>query len=282
MRKIGILIGLSLILLAGLATASYAWAYPSENFNEINGDVFDDWAICRTRAFGTDGFYQLSETSFRPVIASESLGENAAIAYQLGEQFAENYPDRNQRAEAIFSFVRDRVKYTTDIDQFGREEFAQNADELADIIEGGRAGYGDCEDSAILLAVMYKGAGYRSAIIIGEEHTAAMVYLPEYAKAPVFFEINGEPGWVWAEATGRNNPLGWTSKEFVGVNLAAYEITGEEIVIAKPTAPPLVAVSQGGGGGESGGGFFIPIPFFGVIFFLWFISSLFRRHRRAR
>jgi predicted transglutaminase-like cysteine proteinase len=279
MRKLAIIIGL--ILVAGLLTAGYAWASPSQSFSEKNGEVFDDWEVCRTRAFGTDGFYQLTETTFRPVIAFESLGENAAVAYSLGEQFADEYPDSNQRAESIFSFVRDRVRYTTDIDQFGHEEFAQNADEMAAIIEGGRAGYGDCEDSAVLLAVMYKGAGYRSAIVIGEEHTACLVYLPDYTQAPVFFELNGEPGWVWAEATGKNNPLGWTSKEYLDVELAAYEITKEGIVASEPPAPPLVAVSEGSSGG-GGGGFSTPFPFFGIIFFLWFIPSLFRRRRRAR
>ena len=132
MRKIAIIIGL--LLVAGLLTAGYAWASPSENFDEKNGDVFDDWEICRTRAFGEDGFYQLTETTFRPVIAFESLGENADTAYRLGEQFADEYPDRTRRAEAIFSFVRDRVRYTSDIDQFDHKEFAQNADELAAII----------------------------------------------------------------------------------------------------------------------------------------------------
>jgi transglutaminase-like putative cysteine protease len=277
MRKIGIIIGL--IFVAALLTAGYAWASPSENFSEKNSDVFDDWEICRTRAFGDDGFYQLTEATFRPVIAFESLGENAAIAYRLGEQLAEEYPDRNQRAEAVFSFVRDRVRYTPDIDQFAHEEFAQNADELAAAIEGGGAGYGDCEDSAVLLAVMYKGAGYRSAIVVGESHTAAVVYLPDYTQAPVLFELNGEPGWVWAEATGRNNPLGWASKEYLDVELAAYEITGEEMAPAEPTAPPLVAIAQTGGGG---GGFSLPFPFFGIVFFLWFIPSLFRRRRRTR
>jgi predicted transglutaminase-like cysteine proteinase len=282
MRKIAIIIGL--VLLAGLLTAGYAWASPSENFTEKNGDVFDDWEICRTRAFGSDGFYQISSNTFRPVIAFESLGENAAVAYSLGEQFAQDYSDPIRRAEAIFSFVRDRVRYTTDIDQFGHDEYAQNADEMAAIIEEGRAGYGDCEDSAVLLAVMFKGAGYRSAIVIGEEHTASLVYLPNYTQAPVLFEINGEPGWVWAEATGRNNPLGWTSKEFIDVRLAAYEVTSEAVATTGPPPQSEVAVSEGssGDGGGDGSGFFIPIPFIGVIFFLWFISSLFGRRRRAR
>ena len=275
MKKIVIITGL--ILIIGLLSTGYAWAAPSENFNQENGQVYDDWEICRTRASGSDGFYQISRDTFRPAIVFESLGENSDIAYRLGEQFTAEYPDGTERAEAIFAFVRDRVKYTSDIDQFDHEEFAQNADELAAVLEEGRAGYGDCEDSAVLLAVMYKGAGYRSAIVIGKEHTACMVYLPDYDSAPVFFEVDGETGWVWAEATGRNNPLGWTAKEFIGVNLAAYEITNEEIVSAEPAVTPLVAVSQGGGGG---GAFPTRYSFFGIIFLLWIIPSLFRKRRR--
>ena len=275
MNRVKVLLGLIAILFAGLATAGYASASPSEGFHEINGDVFDDWEICRTRAFGEDGFYQLSETAFRPVIVFESLGENAALAYSLGEQIAVKYPDRLQRAEAVFSLVRDGVRYTSDIDQFDHEEFALNADELATSIDKNGVGYGDCEDSAVLLAVMYKGAGYRSAIVVSSEHTAALVYLPDYDKATAFFKLKGEPGWVWAEATGRNNYLGWVPKEFINVKLAAYEISEEAIAPAKPAAAPSTAVAQTGAGTSS-----LPFPFFGIIGLLWFIS-LFRR-RRAR
>jgi hypothetical protein len=275
--KRAVLFCLTLVLLAGLGSASYAWAFPSEGFQERGGDVFDDWEICRTRAFGEDGFYQLTETTFRPVIAFESLGENAALAYSLGQQIADEYSDRFQRAEAVFSFVRDGVKYTPDIDQFDYEEFALNADELAAAVDQNGIGYGDCEDSAVLLAVMYKGAGFRSAIAIGEEHTAAMVYLPEYDKATAFFELDGEGGWIWAEATGRNNPLGWVPSEFLHATLVAYEVTDEVIATAEPVKEPSTAVVPSAGGG---GGFALPIPFFGVIFFLWFISTAFRIGRR--
>ena len=138
-----VLLGLILILVAGLTVTGYALAIPSAGFYEKDGDVFDDWEISRTRAFDEDGFYQISETTFRPVIAFESLGENTALAYDLGEQIAAKYPDEIQRAEAVFSFVRDRVNYTSDEDQFGYDEFAQNADELATTIEQGGVGYGD-------------------------------------------------------------------------------------------------------------------------------------------
>ena len=102
---------LGLVVIAILATTGHAWATPSSGFHEINGEMFDDWQVCRTRVHGDDGFYQVSETTFRPVIAFESLGDNVGIAYKLGEQFANKYPDEAPRAEEIFHFVRDRVKY---------------------------------------------------------------------------------------------------------------------------------------------------------------------------
>ena len=267
---------LSLILIAGLATAGYASATPSKGFHEVNDELFDDWDICRTRAAGEDGFYQITETTFRPVIVFESLGEDAALAYRLGEQLATKYPDPIQRAEMVFRFVQNRVNYTTDIDQFKSKEFAQNADELAAAIDQNRVGYGDCEDSAILLAVMYKAAGYRTAIAAAPGHTATMVYLPDYQKASVVFEIEGEPGWVWAEATGKNNPLGWVAKEFIGEKIATYEIDEEAVAQLKPSTAPSIAITKTGRGGSAQ-----PFPFISIIGFLW-LMSLFRRRRRVR
>jgi len=276
MKRIGVLLSLILVMVAGLAATSYVSATPSAGFTEMDGDIFDSWGICRTRASGQDGFYQAAETAFRPVIAFEGLGESAALAYSLGEQIARNYPDQVQRAEAVFCFVRNRVNYTPDIDQFKYEEFAQNADELATIIDQDGVGYGDCEDSTVLLAVMYKGAGYRSAIIVSSGHTAVLVYLPDYKQATVIFELEGEPGWVWAEATGRNNPLGWVPKELINAKLAAYEISAEAIAPITPSAaPPTAIIAQTGGGASAQ-----PFSFISIIALLWLLP-LFRR-RRAR
>ncbi len=276
MKRIEVIFSLMLVMVAGLTATSYVSATPSAGFTKTNGDVFDTWGICRTSALGQDGFYQITEIAFRPVIAFESLGESAALAYSLGEQIASKYPDQVQRAEAVFCFVRDGVRYTPDIDQFSYEEFAQNADELAAIIDQNGVGYGDCEDSAVLLAVMYKGAGYRSAIMVGPGHTAALVYLPDYKKAAVIFELEDEPGWVWAEATGRNNPLGWVPKELINVKLAAYEISAEAIAPVKPSTAPSAVIAQTGGGVS-----YQPFSFISIIGLLWFMS-LFRRRKRVR
>jgi predicted transglutaminase-like cysteine proteinase len=277
-KRIRILVIVASLLAAGLATTHYAWATPSAGLSETDDGVFDDWGISRTRSYGEDGFYQISETSFRPVIAFESLGEEADLAYRLGEQFAAEHPDRIECAEAIFHFVRDRVKYTSDVDQFGYEEFALNADELAGEINQNGASYGDCEDSAVLLAVIYRGAGYRSVIVLAPGHTAALVYLPEYKKATAVLELDGEVGWVWAEATGSNNPLGWIPKDFVNVELAAYEIGEETVAREQPATTPATAIAPQTTTRRSSP----PVPFFAVMAFFWLIPLIRRLRRRRR
>lgn len=284
MKRAWVLLGLIVILLAGVATAGYAWALPSEGFHKIDNNIFDDWEICRTNAFGEDGYYQIIETGFRPVIAFESLGEQANVTYNLGRQIASEYPDQLQRAEAVFSFVRDRVKYTPDVDTFGNEEFAQNADELATIIVEDGSGEGDCEDTAVLLAVMYKATGFRSAIMLLSEHTAVLVYLPDYNQATAFFELEGEPGWVWAEATGRNNLLGWAPEQYLDMEIPAYEISAEipayEIPdgavapLRQPPAPAIAFTGTGEGAASP------PYLFLIVVGLLLFLSLLRRARRR--
>ena len=219
-----ILIPLLLAITVGLFVPSLTNASPSEKFYQRDRNIFDDWGISRTSSGGADGFLALTSTDFDPVITRESLGEYTDIAWQLGEEFARKYPDRNQRAEQIFYFVRDRVVYVSDSEQFGRSEFAQNADEVAEtILDKGKA-LGDCEDSAILLAVMYKAAGYRSAMVLTPGHIATLVYLPEYKKAPRKLTLSGEKGWVWGEATGATNPFGWVPDVLIKGDMRAREV----------------------------------------------------------
>ena len=235
---------LLLLLLAitmGLFVPSVTNASPSEYFYQRERHIYDDWGISRTTSLGADGFLALTSNEFDPVITRESLGENMDIAWQLGEEFARKYPDRNQRAEQIFYFVRDRVVYISDADQFGKGEFAQNADEVAKtIIDKGKA-LGDCEDSAILLAVIYKAAGYRSAIALTPGHVATLVFLPEYRKAPRKMTLAGEKGWVWGEATGATNPFGWVPEALIKGEMIAREVTTGQLD-AQESGPDAVTV----------------------------------------
>jgi len=249
-------------------------AMPSQNFYEEDGQVFDDWDICRTQAAGQDGFFQISKTGFYPIIVHESLGQNIDKAYQIGQEFARDYPDFYQRAEKIFAFARDKIRYTSDADQFGFDEFAQNADELVVTIEEQGFVCGDCEDYAILLAVMYKGAGYRSAIVLAPDHAAALVQLPGYRKANQNLSVNGESDWFWAEATGGNNSLGWMPERYMRTRLVVCEVGDETITVTEPPQKRSTTVPV-----KKGNPVLHISPFFSVIWIMWLLSA-FRRRRR--
>ena len=273
---------LLVILAVGLFAPSLAGAASSEQFFRRNGEIVDDWGVIRTRADGTKGFLGVTLTGFDPIITRESMGERADVAWQLGEEFARKYPDRNQRAEKIFSFVRDRVVYTSDRDQFGTPEFAQNADEVAATIVDQRAAQGDCEDSAVLLAVLYRAAGYRSAMVLVPGHVATLVHLPEYKKAPRKLRLAGEGGWVWAEATGDTNPLGWVPESLISGQIVAREVTAGALeVLEDGTSAATVEEEppKAGGGNSSIRGLFLLVAVVGL---LWVMTGGSGATRRLR
>ena len=232
---------LLLVITTWLFVPSLINASPAENFYQREGHIYDDWGISRTTSVGANGFLALTSTEFDPVLTRESLGENMDIAWKLGEEFTRKYPDRNQRAEQIFYFVRERVVYVSDADQFDRSEFAQNADEVAGTIVGNGKALGDCEDSAILLAVIYKAAGYRTAMVLMPGHVATLVFLPEYRKAPRKMTLAGENGWVWGEATGATNRFGWVPESLIKGEMVAREVTTDQLD-AQESSPAAVTV----------------------------------------
>ena len=249
MRAIFVLLMFAISM--GLFVPSPTSASPSERFYQRQGHIHDDWGILRTTVAGPDGFLGLVSNDFNPVITQESLGDNIDIAWQLGKEFAQRYPDGNQRAEQIFYFVRDRVVYVSDQDQFGEREFAQNADEVAGtIVDNGKA-QGDCEDSAILLAVMYKAAGLRSAMVLMPGHVATLVFLPEYTKAHRMMILAGEKGWVWGEATGATNPFGWVPEGILSDEMIAKEVKIDQLG-NQSGGPDAVSVVRGSIGTSSG------------------------------
>jgi hypothetical protein len=248
-------------------------ASPTGNYYKAGADIYDDWDVCRTRADGRDGFLSYVGGQFEPIIATQSLGANADRAYVRGMEFGMQYADPMQRAGAIFLYVRDRIRYTSDSSQFGHVEFAQNADELLGEVDKDGFAYGDCEDYAVLLGAMYVGAGMRAAIVLAPDHAATLVYLPDYPGANRSLTVNGESGWVWAEATGGNNPLGWMPEQYMRTRLLAYELqdVGEPPVTV-PTKTVTTVTRR------SGEGFSLPVPpFFIVLILLWLLRALGRR-----
>ena len=248
-------------------------ATPTGTFYKDGSDIYDDWDVCRTRADGRDGFLSYVGGQFEPIIVTQSLGANADRAYVRGVEFGMQYADPTQRAGAIFLYVRDRVRYMSDSSQFGYVEFAQNADELLGEVDKDGVAYGDCEDYAFLLGAMYVGAGLRAAIVLAPDHAATLVHLPDYPGANRSLTVNGEPGWVWAEATGGNNPLGWMPEQYMRTRLLAYELEDTGEPPATIPAKATTTVTR-----RTGDGFALPVsPFFIVLVLLWLLRSLGRR-----
>ena len=228
-NKFSLLLIISIFIL--LYPAQETNAYPSEGFTKKRYYWYDDWNINRNSAEGDDGYL--------PAVVFESLGQNRELAYQYGNWFLSEYPDQVTRAEKIMSFVQSMVKYEYDEESLFvlavtgndvQEEWAWNPDEMAHMIDTAYNNYdvtnGDCEDFAFLLTVIYYAAGYNVTIVDAIDHAALLIYLPEYPDANIYWNIGDGrgAGWIWVEATGDRNPLGWTPDDYKYVDFTVNKL----------------------------------------------------------
>ena len=206
--------------------------FPANSFTLQDGDWYDNWGIDRNYYGGPHGYL--------PSLASETLGENKELAYSIGERFQNNYPGKVERATAILKYVQKWTEYGYDSDNVIRDgvpqdEWAWNADEMAHAFNEttGAIAIGDCEDMAFLCGTIYVGAGFDAAIIDATDHVALLIWLPEFSNANSYWDIpndDRDAGWIWVEATGSSNPLGWTPPDFEDGGWTAYPIGSLEFV----------------------------------------------------
>jgi hypothetical protein len=232
---------LFLILLAPFIALENAVGFPASSFSQQEGDWYDNWGIDRNYYDGTHGYL--------PSIASETLDENKELAYSIGQQFLSNYESKTQRAEAILSYVQEWTQYGYDSDYVVRdgvaqEEWAWNADEMAHALNEttGIKATGDCEDLAFLCGTIYVGAGFDAAAVDAPGHVALLIWLPEFANANNYWDIPNdgrESGWIWVEATGDSNPLGWTPPDFADGDWNAYPLGSLAVIVEEQQPFPM-------------------------------------------
>jgi hypothetical protein len=272
--------GLILLLLAMLFAPSVG-AIPSggdmpPSFTYRSGNWYDDWGLTRDSAEGNNGYL--------PMLFSETIEENAELAWSIGEDFYDQYSNANSRADAILSYVQRWTKYGYDEDNvvMGREaqaEWAWNADETANSFdpERGIVAIGDCEDLAFLSATIYSGAGYETAIIDAVDHVALLVWLPDYPNANAYWDLSGDDrgaGWIWVEATGSENPVGWTPSDYFENYWSAYTYSDGKYHHYEPIWDDNVSVDDGDGSGS----FDIDLDLILLVVFILFI--IFSKIRR--
>jgi hypothetical protein len=228
-----------LVSILAVALIKAASGIPASSFTQQHGDWYDNWGIDRNDA-GING----ELPGYLPNLASETLGENKELAYSIGQQFLNQYQDNNSRADAILKYIQTWTYYAYDSDTFVRngvaqDEWAQNADEFAHAFNQstGVKAPGDCEDMAFLCATIYVGAGFDAAVIDATDHAACLIWLPEYPNADDYWDLNDGrgSGWIWVEATGSENPVGWTPSDYEDGDWTAYQINSQPYVARSPT-----------------------------------------------
>lgn len=230
---------LPIVLLIATCPLTIAYAIPSggvypPEFTYRNGDWYDSWDFNRNYHGGSDGFL--------PNVAYESLRSDRELAYTIGEAFNDAYANRVERAEAILQYVQARTEYGYDEDNVVRNgvaqaEWAWNADEMAHRFTGPpqSVAIGDCEDMAFLGATLYVASNIEVALVDAPGHVALLIWLPEYDNANYYWDVPNDGrahGWIWVEATGETNPLGWTPPDFADGDWTAHILGFSRFTVA--------------------------------------------------
>jgi len=226
MIRIRCLLLFFLLCFSVVAVGPTVGAVPASSFTLKKGDWFDNFEIDRNYYGGPNGYL--------PNLAIETLNENKELAYSIGESFLSNYPGKTERAVAILRYVQTWTEYGYDSDNVVREgvsqeEWAWNADEMAHAFNEttGVKAIGDCEDLAFLCGTVYVGAGFDAAVVDATDHVGLLIWLPEFSNADYYWDLPNDgrdAGWIWVEATGSSNPLGWTPPDYETGDWTAYPI----------------------------------------------------------
>ncbi len=242
MKRIRYLASFIILYICAISLSQTVKAFPASEFTFQNGDWYDNFGIDRNNYAGPNGYL--------PGLAYETLNENKELAFSIGEQFLSDYSSQTERAAAILKFVQKTTEYGYDSDNVVRngvpqEEWAWNADEMAHKFDEttGVVAVGDCEDMAFLCGTIYIGAGFDAAIIDAVDHVALLIWLPEFPNADHYWDLpndDRDAGWIWVEATGSSNPLGWTPPDYENGGWTAYTLGDTQA-----TAEPVPSQSDG-------------------------------------
>jgi hypothetical protein len=244
-RSIKVLLAVVVLFLtaSSMAVSCYpsGGTYPPK-FTYKNGEWYDSWGYDRNYYAGEDGFF--------PNLFYETTGNNAELAYSIGANFKTQYSSDVQRATAILKYIQRWTEYGYDEDNVfmngvAQDEWAWNADETAHMFNTttGEVAIGDCEDMAFIGATIYFGARYDVALVDAPGHAALLIWLPEYPNANYYWDLGDGrgDGWIWVEATGEYNPLGWTPPDFNDGDWSAYIMSSSSSsafsVTFSPTEP---------------------------------------------
>ena len=218
-------------LTSSLIVESYAYpsggSYPP-TFTKYGSYWYDEWEINRNLYSGEFGYL--------PKMFYQTIDANSDLAYSWGFEFKQRHSNQVELAQTILRFVQQWIIYGYDeenvfMDEKAQVEWAWNGDEMAYMVQNAidNTGFviGDCEDVAFFSATLYYGAGFDVALVDAPGHVALLIWFPDYPNANIYWDIQDGRGygWIWVEATGNQNLVGWTPPSFNDGDFTAYPIT---------------------------------------------------------
>jgi len=164
---------------SGTITKEYTWIYQGELYSAKTSFSFDEY-----RHYKEMNDKGRRVVDYGRVVSFVTYEDPAIVA--LAESIKEAYGDRSTSDQKFAAFVLGFVQicfdyppYSTlmgaDRYQYGQEEY------FAYPMETIFYGMGDCEDTSILAAALFKALGYEAGVVMIPQHAVAAVGLDSYA-----------------------------------------------------------------------------------------------------
>ena len=179
---------------SGTFTRSYAWRFgDSYSTQQIYSFTIDyDYADYWNSYYKSSKLLTVTDKSVRDYKTYEWVYEFAAdstMVTELAEKLKDSYSgtDRTGQdfAQFVLAFGQINYDYAYDYVQYynNDDQFSEKVDIWAYSGQTIFSRYGDCEDTSILIAAIYKKLGYESAVMVLPNHMALSVCLKDYTNA---------------------------------------------------------------------------------------------------
>lgn len=150
----------------------------------------------------------LTEMTLRKLIQIANLQKSEPLIRQAVERIVCRVPEKDWFSEIreIFQFVKDKVRYTRDVDGL---EYVRTPYRIMSEIQSHGYSFGDCDCMSLFLATLLKSAGYKTRYVI--IRTAGN---PIDAYNHIYVEAH-EPKmnkWICLDATEKSRVFGWCPK----------------------------------------------------------------------
>ncbi len=183
---------------SGTFTRAYAWRFGGTSTTYTENEYLHSFTITYDYADYWNSYYKssklltITDSSVRDYRTYEWVYEFASdstMVAELSEMLKESYRESDYTgqdfAQYILAFGQINYDYCYDNVQYyiNDDQYSDKVDFWAYSGQTIFSGYGDCEDTSILIAAIYKKLGYESAVMVLPNHMALSVHLKDYTNA---------------------------------------------------------------------------------------------------